>query len=131
MSKTNRKYRDSLFVDLINKARKAGYKDYITVAINQAKQMGLMVDYLSRKSKEVSNMIFGEYNYERDIKVQREEAYEDGLEAGIEQGIEQGAYQTKLETARKLIARGDSPEDVAQLIGLSLLEVQDLMTVQN
>lgn len=72
-------------------------------------------------------MIFGEYNYERDIKVQREEAYEDVLEAGIEQG----AYQTKLETAKKLIARGDSPEDVAQLIGLSLLEVQDLMTVQN
>lgn len=127
MSKTNRKYRDSLFVDLINKARKAGYKDYITVAINQAKQMGLMVDYLSRKSKEVSNMIFGEYNYERDIKVQREEAYEDGLEAGMERG----AYEKALETARKLIARGDSPEDVAQLIGLSLLEVQDLMTVQN
>ena len=72
-------------------------------------------------------MIFGEYNYERDIKVQREEAYEDGLEAGMERG----AYEKALETARKLIARGDSPEDVAQLIGLSLLEVQDLMTVQN
>ena len=55
----------------------------------------------------------------------------DGYEEGLHTGREEGAYQKALETARNLLARGDSPEDVAQLIGLSLPEVQGLSTVQS
>ncbi|MBQ7366334.1 MAG: hypothetical protein IJW57_03830 [Spirochaetaceae bacterium] len=36
-----------------------------------------------------------------------------------------GAYQNKLETARKLIARDSSVQDIADLMGLALLQVQD------
>ncbi len=60
-----------------------------------------------------------------------EEAYEDGLfvgrEEGISIGLERGAYQNKLETARKLIARGSQPEDIADVTGLSLLQIKELM----
>ena len=51
-----------------------------------------------------------------------------GLQQGIEQGIEQGAYQTKLETARKLIARGDSLEEIADVSGLTIYQVQSLIS---
>ena len=50
-----------------------------------------------------------------------------GLQQGIEQGIEQGAYQTKLETARKLIARGYSLEEIADVSGLTIYQVQSLL----
>jgi len=77
------------------------------------------------------SILMTEYDYATDMAVLKEEAYEDGLFAGLATGREEGAYQTKLETARNLLARGDSPEDVAQLIGLSLPEVQGLSTVQS
>ena len=51
-----------------------------------------------------------------------------GLQQGIEQGIEQGAYQKTLEMARKLIARGDSIEEIADISGLSMYQVQSLIS---
>ncbi len=49
-----------------------------------------------------------------------------GLERGLEQGLERGAYQNKLETARRLVARGFSAEDIADLTGLDLLQIEEL-----
>lgn len=48
------------------------------------------------------------------------DAYTEGREEGISVGMERGAYEKALETAKKLIARGDSPEDVAELLGVPL-----------
>ena len=59
-----------------------------------------------------------EYDYDTDIAVQREEAYEDGLS--------KGAYQEKLETARMLLSFGDSIEKIATITGLSLETLQQL-----
>ena len=60
-----------------------------------------------------------------------DEGYEKGISVGLERGRatgqEEGAYQNKLETARKLIVRGNSTEDVADLTGLSLLQIKELM----
>ena len=57
----------------------------------------------------------------------RREGFEEGLEQGREQGREQGSYETKLETARKLLARGDSPAEIADLLSLSVSQVQELV----
>ena len=56
-----------------------------------------------------------------------ERGHEAGLQVGLQQGIEQGAYQKALETAQKLIARGYEPEDIADLSGLPLSQVQELL----
>ena len=55
------------------------------------------------------------------------ECRRDGYEEGLHTGREEGAYQKALETARKLIVRGNSTEDVADLTGLSLLQIKELM----
>ena len=52
---------------------------------------------------------------------------EQGFEEGISIGLERGAYQTKLETAQKLIARGYEPKDIADVTGLPLSQVQELL----
>ncbi len=52
---------------------------------------------------------------------------EEGISIGLEQGLERGAYQTKLETAHKLIIRGYAPEEIADLSGLTLSQVQELL----
>ena len=60
----------------------------------------------------------------------RRDGYEEGisigLERGLTQGIERGTYETKLETAKKLLARGDSPAEIADLLRLSVSQVQEL-----
>lgn len=50
----------------------------------------------------------------------------DGYEEGISIGLEQGAYQNKLETAKKLLSYGDSPEKVSICTNLPLETVQEL-----
>ena len=75
-------------------------------------------------------MLMTEYDYDTDIAVQREEAYEDGLSKGItqglSQGIKQGAYQEKLETAKNFISMGLSIEQISRGTGLSLETLQQL-----
>ena len=63
-------------------------------------------------------MLMTEYDYDTDIAVQREEAYEDGLS--------KGAYQEKLETARMLLSFGDAIEKIATITGLPGETIQQL-----
>ena len=58
----------------------------------------------------------------------RYDGYEEGFDKGREAGLQQGAYQKTLEMARKLIARGDSLEEIADISGLSMYQVQSLIS---
>ena len=51
----------------------------------------------------------------------------EGLEEGLSIGLERGVHQKALETARKLLARGDSPAEIADLLSLSVSQVQELV----
>ena len=65
-------------------------------------------------------MLFGEYDYETDIRVQRREAFEDGVAEGVE--------QNKIETAKNLIHKNIPLETIAECTGLPLEKVQELKT---
>ena len=54
------------------------------------------------------------------------ECRQDGYEEGVSVGLEQGAYQKALETAKKLLSYGDSPEKVSICTNLPLETVQEL-----
>ena len=56
----------------------------------------------------------------------RYDGYDEGYEEGISIGLERGAYQKALETARKFISMGLSPEQVAQGTSLPLDAVLEL-----
>ena len=75
-------------------------------------------------------MILTEYDYDTDIAVQREEAYEEGLSKGlsqgISQGISQGAEQKAIETAKNFLNMGLSVEQVVQGTGLTIETVEKL-----
>ena len=124
----------SEFIELVRKSIDSGTDDPFTTAISQAIKEGFLSDYLARKSTEVENMLMTEYDYDTDIAVQREEAYEDGLSKGLQQGIsqgisqgiKQGAYQEKLETAKNFLSMGLSIEQIARGTGLSQETLQQL-----
>ena len=118
------------FLELVEEAKAADRTEPLKWAIQEAVHRNILRDYLERKGGEILSILMTEYDYATDMAVQKEEAYEDGLFAGREEGIsiglERGAYQTKLETARSLLAYGDAPEKVALCTGLPLELVQQL-----
>ena len=63
-------------------------------------------------------MLMTEYDYDTDIAVQREEAFNEG--------ISQGAEQAKIETARNFLIEELSVEQVARCTGLPLEKVKEL-----
>ena len=94
----------------------------LTVAIKQSIKQGFLSEYLSRKSTEVENMLLTEYDYDTDIAVQRQEAYEDGME----QGITQGSQQKAIETAKNALNMNLPIEQIVTLTGLSIEFIKTL-----
>ena len=77
-----------------------------------------MPNYLNRKTTEVSNMLWGEYNYDEDIAAQRQEAFDDG--------VSQGCQQAKIETAKNMFSNNISLNIIAECTGLSTETVEQL-----
>ncbi|MBO5691227.1 MAG: hypothetical protein J6R96_05150 [Spirochaetaceae bacterium] len=80
-------------------------------------EMGF-TDYIAARQKEFDWLRQG-----------KEQGYEQGKQEGISIGLERGAYQNKLETAHKLLLRGYTPEDIADLSGLTFSQVQELLNL--
>ena len=110
------------FLKLIDEAKSDGQSQPLTRAIQKAVRCNVLKDYLERKGGEVLSILMTEYDYATDIAVKQEEAFA----IGIERGIERGAHQKALETAQKLIARGYPADDIADLLGLTISQIQEI-----
>jgi predicted transposase YdaD len=128
----------SEFIEQVRSNIENDVPEPFTNAIKQTIKKGFLSDYLNRKSTEVQNMLLAEYDYDTDIAVQRREAFDDGVsigrnegiaigeERGISIGLSQGAHQKAVETAKTLLAFGDSIEKASKVTGLSVEEIEKL-----
>ena len=80
----------SIFIDTIRKYQEMGVEEPYRKAIEECIENDILADYLRKKGSEVINMLMSEYNYEQDIEVQREEAYEEGRKFGLTEGQKLG-----------------------------------------
>ena len=65
-------------IDTIRRVYKKGNRETYDAAINECLEKGYLGEYLIQATKEKRNMLFGEYDYETDIRVQRQESFEAG-----------------------------------------------------
>lgn len=72
----------SQFVDIVRKHQKSGEEHAFQNAVAECIEHGILADYLQKKGSEAVNMLIAEYDYDMDIKVQREEAKEEGIALG-------------------------------------------------
>ena len=56
-----------------------GDKDALAKAVKACMDKGILSEYLRRKGKRAVNMLFAEYDYDKDIAVQRQEAAEEAI----------------------------------------------------
>ena len=104
------------FVEIVESTYSRSFpKSSFRRAIEKAMKEGVLRDYLSRKSREVINMLCAKYDYKMDIAVKQKEAFADGMEKG------------KLDAAKNLIKMNVlSPEQIAQGTGLPVETVREL-----
>ncbi len=105
----------SIFVEEVRQQRKIDPEHGFEKAIKICIAKGILKGYLERKSREVENMLIGEYDYEMDIAAQRAEA---AREAKAEGKIE--AYS---ETAQALKSMGVSADIISKATGFSASEI--------
>ena len=74
------------FIEIVEQTYNKRFPKYsFKKAIEKAMEQEILKDYLSRKSREVINMLCAKYDYKMDIAVKKEEAFADGKEAGVQQ----------------------------------------------
>jgi len=135
----------SIFVEKIREYRTKGLKleELISPVIEYCIKNNILKKFLEENSSEVRNMIFGEYDRDMDIAVNRREAREEGLQEGRkegreeglksgikkgrEEGREEGIEQEKLIIAKNLLEKGASLEFVQEITGLSSEKIQKLL----
>ena len=100
----------SEFVEIVRKHKEIGEQEYFRKAIEDCIKRGILKEYLEKKGSEVLNMLIAEYDYDLDIEVQREEAYEDGIETGTIRGMK----EKLVEQIRKKVEKGKSILEIAQ-----------------
>ena len=79
-----------MFIDTIRKYQEQRVDNVYEKAIHECIEKGILADYLRVHGSEVVNMLMSEYNYEQDIEVQREEAFEEGERLGRKEGERAG-----------------------------------------
>ena len=67
-------------------------------------------------------------NYDMTMETAIDEAREEGLEQGLTQGLEQGRNEARLQLIREMISRGMTPELISDMTGLSLEEIESLLS---
>ena len=73
--------------------------------------------WIEKRSRELA-----EHNRASELAYAREEAHEKGLEQGLEQGLAEG----KLEMAKAMKAKNYSIEEISELTGLSIADIEKL-----
>ena len=106
-----------LFVDTVRRFQSSCNTDSFKLAIEECIQAGILADYLTKKGSEVINMLIAKYDYDTDIQVQRQEAFEDGEKAKLNEQI------------RKKLARGESPTQIAKALEESVDNVERIINL--
>ncbi len=116
------------------------YLVYDVCSNEQKKHLYRMIVYLLKPiiPKEIYFDLLKKFNYEeetymeeliermkKDMEYRRKKAEQEGLEQGLEQGLAQGL----IKTAKKMLMRNMSLEDISDITGLSMQEIQKLKTV--
>ena len=116
-------------------------EDAVAITGERAKSEGILVDFLNRYGTEVTGMLRG-ITVEEYGEIMKKEGFEDGKAEGLEQGRSEGLAQgrneglaegeasgraaEKLEMARAMKAKEYSVDEISELTGLPVEEINKL-----
>jgi len=90
-------------------------------SIDQINQLTEVKSMLAQLAEKIENR-----GLERGLEQGIERGLERGLEQGLERGLEQGVHKKAVEDARKMKEKMYPLEDISEISGLTIKEIQDL-----
>ena len=95
--------------------------DAVERAIRECISEGVLKDFLENHRAEAKEMSIFEYDQEKHMRQEREEAWEDGRAAGVNEGIQ----LTK--QILQLSHQGESPAEIARKCSITLEQVKKIL----
>ena len=114
----------SIFIDKVQKYRDNGLPlhEAIREAVIYCKRNNIMQPFLTEHGSEVENMLFTEWDWKEAMKIEREEA----LEEGLTQGRAEGERKRSFDIAKKLLAMGLDLDTISKGTGLTAEQIKGI-----
>lgn len=111
------------YVDTVRKyARETDFPEAVDRAIRECLAKGILADFLSRNWAEVKKVSIYEYDEEKHIRQEREDAMEEGLQ----QGMQRGETLRLVTQVLKKYAKGLSPKETADMLEEELSVIEEI-----
>lgn len=112
----------AIYTDKVRKyAEETELPDAVERAIQECIAEGVLQDFLEKHRAEAKEMSIFEYDQEKHMRQEREEAWEDGRAAGVNEGIQ----LTK--QILQLSHQGESPAEIARKCSITLEQVKKIL----
>ena len=120
------------YVDRVRKyARELPLSEAVERAISECIQEGVLKEFLEKNRAEVKKMSIYEYDQEKHIRMERQDAWEDGMQEGRREGIKEGELRGRnaqlSELIKKKLARGKSISRIAEELEETEERIQELI----
>ena len=122
----------SRFVYLVNEAKQRtdNLPEAIRIAVNIAKEEGILTEFLNKYGTEALNKMYGELTKERYGELREQDGIDIGIEIGekrgMARGLSQGAARKNLENAKSMKNVGIALSLIMEITGLSAEEIEKL-----
>ena len=112
-------------------ARELPLSEAVERAISECIQEGVLKEFLEKNRAEVKKMSIYEYDQEKHIRMERQDAWEDGMQEGRREGIKEGELRGRnaqlSELIKKKLARGKSISRIAEELEETEERIQELI----
>ena len=103
------------YVDRVRKyAREQPLAEAVECAITECIRGGILKEFLEKNRAEVKKMSIYEYDQEKHIRMERQDAWEEGMQEGIKEGELRGRNAQLIEQIRKKLDRGKNISQIAE-----------------
>ena len=96
-------------------------------AITECIREGILKDFLEKNRREAIRVSIYEYDEERHIRQEREDAWEEGRQEGEKIGLEKGRQESRQRIVKNMLNQKKTEEEIALLIGESEEAVRELI----
>lgn len=108
-------------------AREMELDDAVERAITECIREGILADFLKKNRSEAKKVSIYEYDAEKHIRMEREDAMAEGLEKGIALGTERGRRETLQRQIEKKRRKGMNAAEIAEILEEEEETIKEIM----
>ena len=111
------------YVDRVRKyARELPLPEAVERAVKECIREGILKEFLEKNRAEVKKMSIYEYDQEKHIRMERQDAWEDGMQEGVLRGAEQQLSKI----IKNMMKKGRSISQIAEELGEDEKRIREL-----